>query len=805
MCIIPLLPLLVTLQRWQKSAVTVKTQLITWHELVFHGILLVLLLAVLFPATFVKGEIILPGRVLLDMAPWQEYAPADFVPSRNWLPSEALSLFNLWFKLTREAFGDGEWPFWNHLQFTGMPLLANYQSAIFFPLRLLHVVFEMYLATTIYYLARLWLCGFNAYLCGRGIRLDRAPAAFFSIGMMMSGYNVTWQYWPEPGVIAFLPLVFLGAEYILDARYRKGFFILLAGAVPMMLAGHPETALTGSVGVGLYFVLRLAWQRPHGQAFWKPVAAAGAAWCIVLAVCAVQILPFLQYVEHSSAVIEQLSRATAAEKAIPISGLALLFVPRFFGLTADDNFWMTPVENSNYVTLIYPGIVVWACIALLTARGVWPRKRRTQVVCLAISCALSLLLVFQIGWLEPLHNLPGFRFVWQLWYCVFAMFGLPLLGALGLQHWFGERRRIADIWRPLAVIPAIMLIPAALYLFNRRVLAMQPELQGYVHHQLLYAAFFLVAAVVATMAWVVLRKRAVIVLFAALLAGDLGLAARDMLPTAPRSCFYFETPLTDYLSGLPKPARFSMASAGIKPGLLQMYDLEQLWTCDGIYPGRMMRFMEECHPEAWETIEPLCSVNYYLFREESYDLAAADPYFRHVTTLNGIHVMQNTRAYPRAFLVPRLEVIEDVDALFERMRSLGYDPGAVALTEVRPQSPLPDTPATELGTANVTRRSRNELVVKVDALERCLLVVSEAYYPGWHSYVDGQRTELLPVYHVFRGVIVPQGGHTVTFRMEPGVFYVGLTISSLALIFGLLMAVGALLSSVRPRAGRAPE
>jgi len=90
MCIIPLLPLLVTLQRWHKSAVTVKTQLITWHELVFHGILLVLLLAVLFPATFVKGEIILPGRVLLDMAPWQEYAPADFVPSRNWLPSEAL-------------------------------------------------------------------------------------------------------------------------------------------------------------------------------------------------------------------------------------------------------------------------------------------------------------------------------------------------------------------------------------------------------------------------------------------------------------------------------------------------------------------------------------------------------------------------------------------------------------------------------------------------------------------------------------------------------------------------------------------
>ena len=145
-------------------------------------------------------------------------------------------------------------------------------------------------------------------------------------------------------------------------------------------------------------------------------------------------------------------------------------------------------------------------------------------------------------------------------------------------------------------------------------------------------------------------------------------------------------------------------------------------------------------------------------------------------------------AYDRAFLVPRLEVIEDVDALFNRMRSPGYDPKALALTEVRPQSPVPDASTTELGTASVTQRSANTLAVEVDAAERCLLVVSEAYYPGWQASIDEEETEVLPVYHAFRGVIVPEGKHTVAFRMEPESFYMGLTISAAALGAGLVIA-----------------
>jgi len=229
-----------------------------------------------------------------------------------------------------------------------------------------------------------------------------------------------------------------------------------------------------------------------------------------------------------------------------------------------------------------------------------------------------------------------------------------------------------------------------------------------------------------------------------------------------------------------------------------MYEIEQLWSSDGIYPARMMRFMDECYPEAWDSMEPVCAVNYYLFREESYDVSKAATRFRHVVTLDGIHVMENMRAYDRAFLVPRLEVVEDVDTLFQQVRSPGYDPKAVALTEVQPRIPLPEASTTDLGTATLTQRSANAVTVQVDAVERCLLVVSEAYYPGWQAYIDAEEAEVLPVYHAFRGVIIPEGKHTVTFRMEPESFYIGLTISSVALGAGLVIASWVLWRGHRP-------
>jgi hypothetical protein len=48
-----------------------------------------------------------------------------------------------------------------------------------------------------------------------------------------------------------------------------------------------------------------------------------------------------------------------------------------------------------------------------------------------------------------------------------------------------------------------------------------------------------------------------------------------------------------------------------------------------------------------------------------------------------------------------------------------------------------------------------------------LLVLHDLYYPGWIVEIDGTAAPILRVGLLFRAVVVPAGGHRVTFRFEP--------------------------------------
>jgi uncharacterized membrane protein YfhO len=55
----------------------------------------------------------------------------------------------------------------------------------------------------------------------------------------------------------------------------------------------------------------------------------------------------------------------------------------------------------------------------------------------------------------------------------------------------------------------------------------------------------------------------------------------------------------------------------------------------------------------------------------------------------------------------------------------------------------------------------------VDSLQPGILVLHEAYYPGWFVEVDGQPARLLRANVLFRGVEVNEGRHNVVFHFAP--------------------------------------
>jgi hypothetical protein len=75
----------------------------------------------------------------------------------------------------------------------------------------------------------------------------------------------------------------------------------------------------------------------------------------------------------------------------------------------------------------------------------------------------------------------------------------------------------------------------------------------------------------------------------------------------------------------------------------------------------------------------------------------------------------------------------------------------------------------------------------VHASGPCWLVVSEAFFSGWHAQVDGRDTAIEPAFFGLRAVRVPAGDSVVSFRYEPASLRWGAAASALGL---LLLGVG---------------
>lgn len=71
-------------------------------------------------------------------------------------------------------------------------------------------------------------------------------------------------------------------------------------------------------------------------------------------------------------------------------------------------------------------------------------------------------------------------------------------------------------------------------------------------------------------------------------------------------------------------------------------------------------------------------------------------------------------------------------------------------------------------------------------------VLSEIYYPaGWDAYIDGKKTAYVQTDYVLRGLAVPQGDHTITFKFEPSVIQQSQTAG---LVAGVLFWISVLAS-----------
>lgn len=770
-----------------------------------QALFLALLLVIIFPGVFSRGEVIGPGDILFQAPPWEQYAPADFAGPQNRLMSDVVTAFYPYYALTTQALDEGHWPLWNPLEYAGMPLLANCQTAVFYPPRLLHSFFELHLATTLYILLKLWLCGMTAFLCARGLGMRGGFDRFFSVAWMLASYNIIWANWSLPDVSVWLPVLFLGVERILAQEYRPGFFAVALGGSMLLLAGHPETALGMGLGLGVYFVARLAIGMADGEAILRPIAVCVGAWLLALAVSAIQILPFAEYLLHSATFFDR--AAEPLESWYPPSAIATLWVPRFFGLIGEGTFFGE--LDSNRYGMLYPGIAVWLGVFLLPFVLPGKGSERARIFALAIAAGYALLMGFRVPPFDLLHRLPVINTMHGGYHAVFALFALPLLATMGLQQWCQRRTSTpTDLWRVLPGLAIAALAVGAVLQFFWRYLALKDGLTLVLSEVGMAALLVVVGLGLLLIARLPKARPAAALLLTLFIAGDLAYANRGVNPTLPREDMFPKTALTDHLLSLGHPARISAGEGGIASGLLAPYGIEDWLAYDGLYPERMVTFQSELGPEVWNAMEPLCAKTWYLHRPgfpPLFPLEERPEQFMREGEYDGLEIYRNVAAQPRAFLVPGLEVFETRDAIFATMRAEDgqYNPMA-RVAVLREDLPQDDVLHARIGQteevtggATIQHYSSGEVIVDYTADHDGMLVLADAWYPGWKAEVDGVPTPVVPAYYTFRGVAVPGGAHTVRFHYAPTSFYLGLGISVAALLLG--GAAGVLLLVRRKR------
>ncbi|RMF03837.1 MAG: hypothetical protein D6768_04935, partial [Chloroflexi bacterium] len=169
----------------------------------------------LFWRWLVYGQVLYWGTLLLQFWPWRQLVRVNLLA--------------------------GRWPLWNNLLGNGTPLLANLQSAVFYPPNLMLLGLPTEHALTAHVVLHLILAGLLMAAYARRLGLAPFAATVAGLSYMLSGYLVgRSQFPPMVAAAAWLPLLLLLADRLATARTVKNTVWLALAVAAQFLAGHAQ-------------------------------------------------------------------------------------------------------------------------------------------------------------------------------------------------------------------------------------------------------------------------------------------------------------------------------------------------------------------------------------------------------------------------------------------------------------------------------------------------------------------------------------------------------------------------------------
>jgi len=383
-------------------------------------------------------------------------------------------------KLAQDAIQHGFLPLWTQKIGCGFPLLAEGQSATFYPLHLIaYLGLPYYHTYSLMVYLHCLLGAIFAALLGRKLRLGWAAAALAGLVYGFSGYFVSKVLFItvlESG--AWLPLIL----YLVISGLESGnsrYFI--GGAVALclsILGGHPQIVFYEILAaIALIFAYLLGRRpQPLGTRLVRSFSGAILVFGLGVGLAALQLLPTAALAQFA----DRRAEVTAADlRSLGMSAhnLAYYVHPTVFGSYAENNYFG---HDHYYEVCGYAGgLTLILALLALTGREPMPKYRWYFVFLVVFGLFMALAKYNPLY--ELLPGVPGFNFFRAPGrYVLLTTLGLALLAGGGLQSLAGsarklQARRLAQLCILVLVVAGVAMIALNTNLLRSRAL---PVLRG---------------------------------------------------------------------------------------------------------------------------------------------------------------------------------------------------------------------------------------------------------------------------------------------------------------------------------------
>ncbi len=758
---------------------------------IFPIVFFLILTLFFFKPVVFENKLPLPADTIVGMYhPWRDYYAKEYpngIPFKNFLITDPVRQQYVWRSLSIDQLKNNHLPLWNPYNFSGMPLLANFQSAVFYPLNILFLVFPFSFGWIMMVMLQPFLAGFFLYQYLRNLKISEWASLLGAIVFSFSGFSIAWLEWNtiiHTGL--WLPLILLSIDKIFQSRNKNlviwsGF--LLLSLVSSFFAGHLQVFFYVVIFSLLYLILRW-WQNGRSRKMFFLFSCCFFAFILITAI---QWFLTLQFIGQSA---RNLDRANWQQPGwfIPWQNLIQFLVPDFFGNPATLNYW----GEWNYGEFVgYIGVVplVFALLAIL-----WRRDKKT----LFFGGTTLLFLIFALP--TFLAKLP---YQWRLPLISTSQptrllfltdFSLAVLAALGLD-WFFKNSNTGNFKKVLGVVLPLVVIFISLWLLalsgpslfkNVTVDNLMVAKRNLILPTMLFLFFLFLVVLYKILIYRIRNKGLEKLAGKFFLVGIFILVIFDLFrfgwkftPFTDKEWLFPQTETIKFLKNQPKPFRFMTTDRRIfPPNFATFYKLEDVSGYDPLYLknyGELnsawyrakadispMPFNRIIVPQDYNSrIADLLNVKYVLSLKEE-----KSPKLRLVFQEGQTRVYENTNVLPRTFFADGLKVAGNRQEAIESIFNLDFNRQKIVSLEKTETNNSDLKSACNHCQAEIKEYSENKIIIETQNKEDGFLVLMDPYYPAWKASIDSLETKIYRTNYAFRGVFVPRGKHEIEFRIS---------------------------------------